>query len=111
MRQDSSHRLATLLRAAQVSLDGVDDTLVRSDRLRGWADTLRARLIDRQGLDFARRRWGAALFGMQQSRQGFQNALSQHVAARSSQITENAVEKEVVGRAVMLTKKRGFFSG
>ena len=65
MRQDSSHRLATLLRAAQVSLDGVDDTLVRSDRLRGWADTLRARLIDRQGLDFARRRWGAALFGMQ----------------------------------------------
>ena len=75
MRQDSSHRLATLLRAAQVSLDGVDDTLVRSDRLRGWADALRAQLSARQGLDFARRRWGAALFGMQQSRQGFQNAV------------------------------------
>ena len=42
--QDPSHRLATLLQAAHVSLEGVDDTLARSDRLRGWAEALRARL-------------------------------------------------------------------
>ena len=73
--QDPSHRLATLLQAAHVSLEGVDDTLARSDRLRGWAEALRARLSDRQGLDFARRRWAATLSGMQQARQGFQTAV------------------------------------
>lgn len=75
MMQDPSHRLATLLQAAHVSLEGVDDTLVRSDRLRGWAEALRARLRDRQGLNFARRRWAATLSGMQQVRQGLQTAV------------------------------------
>jgi len=75
MMQDPSRRLASLLRVAHVSLEGVDDTLARSDGLRRQAEALRTALNDRQGLDFARQRWAVTLSGMQQSRQGFQNAV------------------------------------
>lgn len=80
MMQDPSHRLATVLRAAQASLDGSEDTLARSDKLRRWADALRAQLSARQGLDFARRRWAATLSDMQQSRQVFEKAVRRRKA-------------------------------
>ena len=75
MMQPPSHRLATLLQTAHRSLEGTDDALSQSERLRERTKVLHAGLSGRKGLGFVKRHWAATLLGMQHSRQDFQRAV------------------------------------